>query len=124
MEIETFPNPNTERPYTIQHVQEEFTSTCPKTGHPDFGMVVFTYVPAAECIELKAMKEYLQEFRNKGIFYEAVTNKILDDLVTVTQPQWARVETIWRGRGGIRSVLTIEHCPDGYTGPKAEPFRY
>ncbi len=124
MEIETFPNPNTERPYVIQHIQEEFTSTCPKTGHPDFGTVVFTYVPSAHCIELKAMKEYLQGFRNEGIFYEAVTNRILDDLVKVTKPQWARVETIWRGRGGIRSVLTIEHCPKGYTGPKAEPFRY
>ena len=123
MELETFTNPNTERPYIIQHIQEEFTSTCPKTGHPDFGMVVFTYVPDAVCLELKAMKEYLQGFRNEGIFYEAVTNRILDDLVAVTKPRWARVETIWKGRGGIRSVLTAEHSPAEYVGPVPQPFR-
>ena len=70
MEIESFPNPNPERNYTIQHIQEEFTSTCPMTGHPDYATVVFSYVPDEVCIELKAMKLYLHSFRNKGIFFE------------------------------------------------------
>ena len=80
MDIETFPNPNPERNYTIQHIQEEFTSTCPMTGHPDYATVVFSYAPDEVCIELKAMKLYLHSFRNKGIFFEAASNQIFEDL--------------------------------------------
>lgn len=96
MDIETFPNPNPKQNYIIQHIQEEFTSTCPMTGHPDYATVVFTYVPDAVCVELKAMKLYLHGYRNKGIFFEAATNKIFEDLFSVTKPKWARLETIWR----------------------------
>lgn len=123
MDIETFPNPNPDRHYTIQHIQEEFTSTCPMTGHPDFAMIVFSFVPDEKCIELKAMKVYLQSYRNKGIFFEAATNKIFEDLYEVIQPRWARIEALWRPRGGIRSNVIVEKQQDGYDGPKTEPFR-
>lgn len=122
MEIETFPNPNPERDYTIQHIQEEFTSTCPMTGHPDYATVVFSYVPDKVCVELKAMKVYLHEYRNKGIFFEAATNKIFEDLHQTVQPKWARLETLWRGRGGIRSNVVIEDAQEGYVGPKTTVF--
>ena len=122
MELETFPNPNLERDYTIQHIQEEFTSTCPMTGHPDFGIVVFSYVPDEICVELKALKVYLHSFRNKGIFFEAASNKIFDDLYCELKPKWARLETIWKGRGGIRSNVVIEDQIEGYMGPETEPF--
>ena len=121
MDIETFPNPSQNRNYTIQHIQEEFTSTCPMTGHPDYATVVFSYVPDKLCIELKAMKLYLHSFRNKGIFFEAATTMIFTDLYAVTEPRWARLETIWRGRGGIRSNVVVEDQKDDYNGPKT-PF--
>ena len=122
MEIETFPNPNPGRDYTIQHIQEEFTSTCPMTGHPDYATVVFSYAPDKVCLELKAMKLYLHGYRNKGIFFEAATNKIFEDLHQATQPKWARLETIWRGRGGIRSNVIVEQAREDYHGPKTQPF--
>lgn len=118
MAIETFPNPNPKRDYTIQHIQEEFTSTCPMTGHPDYAQVVFSYAPADCCIELKAMKLYLHAYRNKGIFFEAATNKIFEDFYAAVQPKWARLETIWKGRGGIRSNVVVEAQVDSYAGPK------
>lgn len=117
MDIETFPNPAPERNYVIQHIAEEFTSLCPVTGHPDFGTIVLTYVPGETCVELKAYKLYLQDFRTRGIFYEAVTNTICDDMVALLKPRWLRIETIWQGRGGIRSNITAEHASDGYDGP-------
>ena len=123
MDIETFPNPNPKQDYIIQHIQEEFTSTCPMTGHPDYATVVFTYVPDAVCIELKAMKLYLHGYRNKGIFFEAASNQIFEDLNAVTQAKWARLETLWRGRGGIRSNVIVESAQSGYSGPKAELFK-
>ena len=122
MDIETFPNPNLNQNYIIQHIQEEFTSTCPMTGHPDYATVVFTYVPDQVCVELKAMKLYLHEYRNKGIFFEAASNKIFEDLFSVTQSKWARLETLWRGRGGIRSNVVVEDSQDGYDGPVTFPF--
>ncbi|MHC4994978.1 MAG: preQ(1) synthase, partial [Planctomycetota bacterium] len=79
--LETFPNPAPERDYTIEHVSEEFTSVCPKTGHPDFATVNLIYCPDETCVELKALKLYYQSYRNEGIFYEAITNQICDDLV-------------------------------------------
>ncbi len=106
--IECFDNPSPGRVYMIEHVAEEFTSVCPKTGHPDFGSVVLRYAPAAVCVELKSLKLYLQAFRNEGIFYEAVTNRIADDLAAAMQPRWMVVETSWRGRGGIRSAIRVE----------------
>ncbi len=120
--METFENPHPGRDYLIQHIAEEFTSVCPKTGHPDFGTVVLTYIPAQLCVELKAYKLYLHDFRNKGIFFEAVTNKIMDDLCEVLQPRWLRIETIWKGRGGIRSVVRIEQAADDFDGPTPPYF--
>lgn len=122
MDIETFPNPNKIKDYIIQHIQEEFTSTCPMTGHPDYATVVFTYVPDEICVELKSMKLYLHGYRNEGIFFEAATNKIFQDLFKATDPRWARLETIWRGRGGIRSNVIIEDQKPDYDGPKPQFF--
>src|SRR6187455_728843 len=86
-QLETFPNPNPGRDYTIEIVCPEFTSLCPKTGQPDFGSITYTYTPDQLCVELKSLKLYLQRFRNEGIFYEHVTNRILDDLVAVCRPR-------------------------------------
>lgn len=109
--IETFENPSPGRDYVIETVCPEFTSMCPKTGHPDFGTLVITYVPGDRCFELKSLKLYLQQFRMFGAFYEAVTNKILDDLVAVTQPKRMRLVAHWTPRGGIRSNYAVEHPP-------------
>ncbi len=108
--LEAFDSP-TDAPFTIEHVAEEFTSLCPMTGHPDFGEVRLTYCPrpGGVCVELKSLKLYLQSFRSEGIFYEAVTNRIRDDLVALMDPSWLVIVTAWRGRGGIRSVITATH---------------
>jgi 7-cyano-7-deazaguanine reductase len=113
--LEFFPSPS-ETPFFIEHIAEEFTSLCPKTGHPDFGVITirFSPCPAREggtCVELKSLKMYYQSFRNEGIFYEAVTNRIRDDLATSMKPIWLEVKADWRGRGGIRSIIRAEHGP-------------
>jgi 7-cyano-7-deazaguanine reductase len=107
--LEFFESPS-DVPFVIEHVSEEFTSVCPKTGHPDFGHVTLRYVPRAAreggvCVELKSLKMYYQSFRNEGIFYEAVTNRIRDDLAAALKPVWMQVVTDWKGRGGIRSKI-------------------
>ena len=107
--LEFFPTP-TDNPFVIEHIAEEFTSLCPKTGHPDFGVVTLRYEPrpakqGGVCVELKSLKLYYQSFRTKGIFYEAVTNEIRDELVAAMEPVWLEVKTEWKGRGGIRSVI-------------------
>jgi len=106
--LECFGNPSPERDYIIEHVAEEFTSVCPKTGQPDFGTVTLRYVPDQQCVELKSLKLYLQGFRNEGIFYEAVTNKIADDLAELMAPRWMTLRTDWTGRGGISSSVQVE----------------
>jgi 7-cyano-7-deazaguanine reductase len=105
----TFPNPNPNRDYTIHHVAPEFTSVCPVTGHPDFGTIKLTYVADQTCIELKSYKVYLQSFRNKGIFYEAVTNQILDDLSSLLKPRSMTITTEWTPRGGLHSIITATY---------------
>lgn len=107
--LETFANPKPDRDYNIRHVAPEFTSLCPVTGQPDFAAVTIEYVPDRLCVELKSLKLYLQAFRDQEIFYEAVTNRILDELVAVLKPRSMRVETSWTPRGGMRSVITAEH---------------
>ncbi len=107
--IETFPNPAPNRRYVITHVNPEFTSVCPKTGLPDFGTVTIRYVPRQWCIELKSLKYYFLTYRNEGIFYEAVTNKILDDLVAACAPEEMTVITEWRTRGGIHSIIEASY---------------
>jgi 7-cyano-7-deazaguanine reductase len=107
--LETFANPHPGRDYLIEHHVHEFTSTCPKTGQPDFGTMTIRYIAGESCVELKSLKLYLQSYRNRGIFYEDVTNVILDDLIRCTQPKWMQVQTTWSVRGGIHSVVTAEH---------------
>ena len=104
--IETFLNPRPERNFEIAISCPEFTSVCPKTGLPDFGEIRITYVPDAQCIELKSLKYYFIEFRNLGIFYEHVTNQILDDLVAACQPRRMTVVGNFTARGGIRTSVT------------------
>ncbi|MSR74219.1 MAG: NADPH-dependent 7-cyano-7-deazaguanine reductase QueF [Planctomycetes bacterium] len=107
--LEVFPNPHPKRDFVIEHIAEEFTSVCPKTGHPDFGRVVLRYVADKSCVELKSLKLYYQSFRNKGIFYEDVTNRLLEDLVAATKPRWMVLRTEWTGRGGIRSNIEASY---------------
>jgi 7-cyano-7-deazaguanine reductase len=111
--LEVFPAP-TDLPIVIEHIAEEFTSQCPKTGHPDFGIITIRFEPGPAsaggvCVELKSLKMYLQSFRTEGIFYEAVTDRIRADLVRAMKPTWLLVHTNWRGRGGIRSIVRAEH---------------
>jgi 7-cyano-7-deazaguanine reductase len=106
MALETFPNPQPARDYEIAIRCPEFTSMCPKTGLPDFGEIRITYTPDERCIELKSLKYYLVEFRTKGIFYEAVTNQILDDLVAVCAPRRMTVVGDFTARGGISTAVT------------------
>ncbi len=107
--LETFPNPRPGRDYEIAISCPEFTSVCPKTGLPDFGEIRITYVPGDLCIELKALKYYFIEFRNRGIFYESVTNQILDDLVAACQPKRMTVIGDFSARGGITTVVTASY---------------
>lgn len=107
--LEAFPTPS-DSPFTIEHIADEFTSVCPKTGHPDFGTITVRFQPRPAgaggiCVELKSLKLYFQSFRNEGIYYEAVTNRIRDDLAALMRPTWLLVKTDWKGRGGIRSVI-------------------
>ena len=104
-ELETFPNRNPGRDYTIIHTCPEFTAVCPKTGQPDFGTIRITYVPDRKCVELKSLKLYLVDFRARGIYYEHVTNVILDDLVAALQPRHMTVEGDFNVRGGISTVV-------------------
>ena len=103
--LETFDNQYPGRDYMIEIVCPEFTSVCPRTGQPDFGTLTFTYVPESRCIELKSLKLYLQQFRNEGIFYEDVTNRILDDLVAVVQPRRMTLVAAFTARGGITTTV-------------------
>ena len=107
--LETFPNPSPERDYQIAIRCPEFTSVCPKTGQPDFGEIRITYVPDAWCVELKSLKFYMVEFRNRGIFYENVTNQILDDLVAALQPHRMTVVGDFSVRGGLKTVVTATY---------------
>lgn len=107
--LETFDNQFPSRDYVIEITCPEFTSVCPKTGQPDFGELVFRYVPDKKCVELKSLKLYLQSFRNQGIFYENVTNAILDDFVAVIQPRRVELTAKFTPRGGISSRIVCEY---------------
>jgi 7-cyano-7-deazaguanine reductase len=108
-QLETFANQHPLRDYTIEIVCPEFTSMCPITGQPDFGTITFLYTPAEKCVELKSLKLYLQRFRNEGIFYENVVNRLLDDFVRACQPRRLKVIGAFTARGGIRTTVTCEH---------------
>ena len=111
--LETFPNQFPQREYTIEIRCPEFTSVCPKTGQPDFGVLTFTYTPAERCVELKSLKLYLQQFRNEGIFYEHATNRILDDLVAAVQPRRMTLVAEFTPRGGISTNVTVKYVGEG-----------
>ena len=107
-QLETFANPSPGRDYSIEIVCPEFTSVCPKTGQPDFGTVTYTYTPDECCVELKSLKLYLQRFRNQGIYYEAVVNRLLDDLVKACRPRRCKVVGAFTPRGGISTSVICE----------------
>ena len=109
LELELFDNPAPERDYDITIRCPEFTSLCPKTGQPDFGQITIEYCPDKFCIELKSLKFYMQSYRNKGIFYESLTNKILDDLVAACRPKRMKVISEFTPRGGITTQVVAEH---------------
>lgn len=108
-QLETFPNTHPAREYTITHTCPEFTAVCPKTGQPDFGTIRISYVPDRLCVELKSLKLYLQGFRQRGIYYEHVTNLILDDLVRAVRPVRMTVEGDFNVRGGISTVVRASY---------------
>ena len=110
--LETFPNPKPERDYEIRFNCPEFTCVCPKTGQPDFATIRLSYVPDQTCVELKSLKLYLWSYRDEGAFHEAVTNKILDDLVAATSPRRMTIEGDFWVRGGIGTVVVATHVKD------------
>jgi 7-cyano-7-deazaguanine reductase len=108
-QLETFANQNPQRDYTVEIVCPEFTSLCPKTGQPDFGTITYTYVPDELCVELKSLKLYLQRFRQEGIFYETVVNRLLDDFVKACKPRRCMVVGAFTPRGGITTTVTCAY---------------
>lgn len=115
--LETFPNRYQSRDYLIEFYCPEFTSLCPITGQPDFATISIRYVPGEKCLESKSLKLYVFAFRSTGMFHEEITNRILDDLVAVCAPKWARVIGRMNARGGITIDVTAEYSQPGYTAP-------
>ncbi len=116
--LETFPNPRAGRNYTIRIRIPEFTCLCPKTGQPDFAELLLEYVPDHLCVELKALKLYIWSYRGEGHFHEAVTNRIMDDLVAALQPKFARLTAEFKVRGGIYTTVVAEHRQSGWHSPE------
>ncbi|MEZ5541897.1 MAG: preQ(1) synthase [Pseudomonadota bacterium] len=116
-ELETFPNPQPERDYLIRIRVPEFTCLCPKTGQPDFATLHLEYIPDARCVELKSLKLYVWSFRDTGAFHEAVTNRILSDLVAAVQPRFLRLRAEFNVRGGIYTDIVVEHRAPGWQPP-------
>jgi 7-cyano-7-deazaguanine reductase len=117
--LDTFPNPNPERDYTIRIRMPEFSCLCPKTGQPDFAELVLEYIPGATCVELKGLKLYIWSFRDRGAFHEAVTNEILNTLIAATQPRFMRLTGIFNVRGGVYTSVVAEHRQPGWQAPTA-----
>jgi 7-cyano-7-deazaguanine reductase len=113
--LETFPNPKPGRDFHIHMEVPEFTCLCPMTGQPDFATVIVDYIPDATCVELKSLKLYLWSYRDQGAFHEAVTNRILDDLVEAAAPRFMRITAKWYVRGGIFTNVVAEHRQPGWT---------
>ena len=116
-ELETFDNPTPERDYTIRIQIPEFTCLCPKTGQPDFAELSLEYVPNSTCIELKSLKLYAWSYRDEGAFHEAVTNRILTDLVLACAPRFMRLSAEFNVRGGIYTTVVVEHREPGWQAP-------
>jgi len=115
--LATFPNPSPRRDFVIHMEVPEFTCLCPMTGQPDFATFIIDYIPDASCVELKSLKLYMWSYLNDGVFHEAVTNRILDDLVDATRPRFMRVTARWYVRGGIFTTVVVEHRKPGWTPP-------
>lgn len=115
--LETFPNPEPGRDYTIRMEIPEFTCLCPRTGQPDFATLYLAYVPDQLCVELKSLKLYVWSFRDEGAFHEAVTNRILEDLVQAVAPRFMRVTGAFNVRGGITTTVVAEHRAEGWECP-------
>ncbi len=113
-QLDVFPNPYTQRDYEIRFECPEFTCLCPKTGQPDFAVIRILYIPDKLCVELKSLKLYLWSYREEGAFHEAVTNKILDDLVKAVSPRFMEVEGDFYVRGGIHTVIKVQHRKRGW----------
>ena len=111
-EFEVFENPRVGRDYTITTRVPEFTSVCPKPGQPDFGEITIEYIPDKTCLELKSLKFYMQSFRNQGIFYEQLTNDMLDDLANACKPKWMKVTSRFTPRGGITTDVSVEYSQE------------
>ena len=114
-DLETFPNPNPGRDYHIHMEIPEFSCLCPKTGQPDFATLFLDYIPNQTCVELKSLKLYIWSYRNEGAFHEAVTNRIVNDLVTATQPRFLRLTAKFFVRGGIFTTVAAEHRKAGWS---------
>ena len=117
--LDSFDNPNPERDYTIRIDTPEFTCLCPLTGQPDFATIEIEYVPDRLCLELKALKLYLWSYRDQGAFHEAVTNRILGDLVEAIAPRFMRIKADFNVRGGVYTAVTVEHRAEGWQAPQA-----
>lgn len=117
--LDTFANPASGRDYTIHMEIPEFTCLCPKTGQPDFATLLIDYVPDALCVELKSLKLYVWSYRDQGAFHEAVTNRILDDLVKAVQPRFLRLTARFNVRGGIYTTVVAEHKRPDWNPPPA-----
>jgi 7-cyano-7-deazaguanine reductase len=115
--VDTFPNPNPERDYTIRMRMPEFTCLCPKTGQPDFAELLLEYVPNERCVELKSLKLYIWSFRDRGVFHEAVTNEILATLAAATEPRFMRLTATFNVRGGIYTAVVAEQRAAGWSAP-------
>jgi 7-cyano-7-deazaguanine reductase len=123
--LETFPNPAPKRDYSIHMQIPEFTCLCPKTGQPDFATLYLDYIPDESCVELKSLKLYIWSFRNEGAFHEAVTNRILDDLVSAIRPRFMRLTAKFYVRGGIFTHVVAEHRkPEWTPAPAVELARF
>ena len=115
--LETFPNPSLARDYTIRMTIPEFTCLCPKTGQPDFATLTLEYVPDSLCVELKSLKLYIWSFRDRGVFHEAVSNAILQDLAAALSPRFMRLSAVFNVRGGIYTTVVVEHRKPGWSAP-------
>lgn len=113
-ELETFPNPFVKRDYQIHMEIPEFTCVCPKTGQPDFASLILDYIPDKKCVELKSLKLYIWSYREQAAFHEAVTNQILEDLVTAMKPRYIKLTARFFVRGGIFTNVTVDHCKSGW----------
>lgn len=113
-ELDTFANPNPDRPYHVHIEVPEFTCLCPLTGQPDFATLVIDYLPDQKNVELKSLKMYMWSYRDEGAFHEAVTNRILDDLVKATDPRYMKLTAKWYVRGGVYTTVVAEHRQTGW----------